>query len=260
MSAHPNDLMEITQPEAERLLREGRTVIIPTGSVEQHGPHLPCGTDTFAAVVFARAVAERIGALVVPFSPVGVTPFHMSFAGSLTLRPETFVRVLVDVADGAVRHGAERVVIMNWHEGNNDAIGMAASEIHHGLGAQVLVVQACYVAKEVAGDETGGLTHGGELEVLPVLLHDEELVHLDRATNPSPRGQGRRIDAVRRNPNVRPVLTDVRQIAPTGWYGEPGQATKEKAERIVAAIADRIAADVEEASAAMRELPEAPPA
>lgn len=257
---HPHDLMEITQPEAEALLREGRTVILPTGSVEQHGPHLPAGTDAYAALVFARAVAERIGALVVPCSPVGVTPFHMSFASSLTFRPETFVHVLYDVAASAVRHGAERVVIMNWHEGNNDAIGMAASAVHHELGAQVIVAQACYVAKELAGDETGGLTHGGELEVLPVLLADPDLVHLERATDPSPPGRGRRIDAVRRNPYVRPVLSDVRQIAPTGWYGEPHHATVEKARRLVATIADRIAADVDEASAAMAELPEVPEA
>jgi len=257
LSAHPNDLMQITQPEAEALLRGSGTVIIPTGSVEQHGPHLPCGTDTYAALVVARAVAERLGALVVPFAPVGVTPFHMGFAGSLTLRPDTFIRVLEDIAASVVRHGARRIVILNWHEGNNDAIGVAASSVHHELGAQVLVVQACYVARDLAGAETGGLTHGGELEVLPVMLFDPSLIHLERATDPSPPGKGRRIDAVRRNPNVRPVLSDVRQIAPTGWYGEPQKATVEKAERIFAAIADAIAADIEEAGAAMDELPPA---
>ncbi len=77
MASHPNDLMDITQPEAEALLQASKTVIIPTGSVEQHGPHLPCGTDWIAALVFARAVAERLGALVVPFAPMGITPFHM---------------------------------------------------------------------------------------------------------------------------------------------------------------------------------------
>ena len=258
MAPHPNDLMDITQPEAEALLRGSRTVIIPTGSVEQHGPHLPCGTDWIAALVFARAVAERLGALVVPFAPMGITPFHMGFAGTVTLRPDTFVALMLDIADSMARHGAERVVILNWHEGNSDAIGVAASRIHHELGLEVLKVEACYVARDLYGEETGGLTHGGELEVLPVLAFDPSLVHVERATNSSPPGRGRRIDAVRRNPNVRPVLHDVRQIAATGWYGAPEHATAEKAARVVAGVADRIAADVREASAAMAELPDAP--
>jgi len=112
------------------------------------------------------------------------------------------------------------------------------------------------VARDLFGEETGGLTHGGELEVLPVLAYEPALVHVDRATNPSPPGRGRRIDAVRRNPNVRPVLHDARQIAATGWYGAPEHATPEKAARVIAGVADRIAADVREASAAMAELPD----
>ena len=65
---------------------------------------------------------------------------------------------------------------------------------------------------------------------------------------------------MRRNPNVRPVLDDVRQIAATGWYGAPEHATAEKARRVIDAVAARIAADVEEASAAMAELPDVPEA
>lgn len=258
MARHPNDLMDITQPEAEALLKGSGTVIIPTGSVEQHGPHLPCGTDWVAALVFARAVAERLGALVVPFAPMGITPFHMGFAGTVTLRHETFVEVMLDLATSVARHGARRLIVMNWHEGNSDAIGVAASRIHHEVGLEVLRVETCYVARDLFGEETGGLTHGGELEVLPVLAYDASLVHLERATNASPPGRGRRIDAVRRNRNVRPVLDDVRQIAATGWYGDPQPATLEKAERVIAGVADRIAADVEEASAAMAELPDVP--
>jgi creatinine amidohydrolase len=255
---HPNDLMEIPQPEAEALLKASGTVVIPTGSVEQHGPHLPCGTDWYAALVFSRAAAERLGALVVPFAPMGITPFHMGFAGSLTLRHETFVAIMLDVAASVARHGARRLIILNWHKGNSDAIGVAASRIHSELGLEVIRVEACYVARDLVGAETGGLTHGGELEVLPVLALDPSLVHLERATNASPPGRGRRIDAVRRNPNVRPVLDDVRQIAPTGWYGAPEHATEEKARRVIDVVAERIAADVEEASAAMAELPDPP--
>ena len=65
-------------------------MILPAGSVEQHGPHLPTGTDTFAANVIGHAVAERMDGLVLPATPLGVTPMHMPFEGTLTLTPDTY--------------------------------------------------------------------------------------------------------------------------------------------------------------------------
>lgn len=251
---HPHNLMEITQPEAEALLRRSGTAIIPTGSIEQHGPHMPCGTDTYAATLIAQGVAERLGALVVPFAPMGVTPFHMGFSGTISLQPATFVQVMEDVAASLLRHGARRLVILNWHEGNTAAIGVAASQIHHRQRMQVVVAQACYVADELYGAECGGLTHAGELEVLPVMVYDASLLRLERATNSSPMSGGRKIDAIRRNRSIQPVLTDIRQIAPTGWYGDPRKATPEKARRVVDGVASQIAANVQAVWEAMAEL------
>ena len=77
MAANHN-LMEITQPEAERILRERGLVIIPTGSVEQHGPHLPTGTDYYAPLAIGRAVAPRVRGLLVPWAPLGVTPLRVN--------------------------------------------------------------------------------------------------------------------------------------------------------------------------------------
>lgn len=251
--AHPHNLMDITQPEAEALLRRTRTVVIPTGSVEQHGPHLPCGTDTYVATAIGEGVAQGLDALLVPFAPMGVTPLHMGFAGSITLRPGTFVRIMRDIAGSLSRHGAERFVILNWHEGNIPSIGVAASEIHHTLKVQTVVVQACYVADELFGVECGGLTHGGELEALPLLMYAPGLLRLERATNPSPAPQGSTIDAVRRRRSVAPILSDIRQIAPTGWYGSPQRATPERARRMMHGVVDRIVADVRAAWKALSE-------
>ena len=79
--------VEMTDPElAAALARTGR-VVLPMGSVEQHGPHLPTGTDFFAATAIALAVAEHIDALVAPLCPLGVTPMHMPYPGTVSLRP-----------------------------------------------------------------------------------------------------------------------------------------------------------------------------
>ncbi len=82
---------DLTQPEIAAQLRKNPFVILPCGSVEQHGPHLPAGTDTFAANVIAHEVAGRMDGLVLPATPFGVTPMHMPFEGTITFTPDTFM-------------------------------------------------------------------------------------------------------------------------------------------------------------------------
>ncbi len=229
-------LLKMTQPEAEALLSRSGLAIIPMGSVEQHGPHLPCGTDYLASLVIGEKVAEEVDGLLLPFCPIGVTPFHMSFAGTLTLKPQTFMAVVEDVCDSLVQHGAKRIVFLNWHEGNTSSMNLAAVSVQQRHPVRILVVQACYIAYELFGQECG-LTHGGELEVLPILAYDASLVHLERATNPSPPEQARKVDSLRRGRAAYPFLKDIREIAPTGWYGEPEGATAEKAREFLDKVA-----------------------
>ena len=82
--------------------------VIPLGSIEQHGPHLPCGTDTFAAELVAKAVAERLDALYVPFGPYGVTPIHAGHPGTINLRRSTFEALLTDICEELADHGIRR--------------------------------------------------------------------------------------------------------------------------------------------------------
>ncbi|MFQ5894770.1 MAG: creatininase family protein, partial [Nitrospinota bacterium] len=239
-------LFDLTQPEAEAILKRRGLVVLPLGSVEQHGPHLPCGTDSVASLVIGRRLAARVGGLLLPVFPLGVSPFHMSFPGTLSLEPETFISVLFDVCKSVHRHGARKFVFLNWHEGNTPALNLAAGRVQRELeGTRVLVAQAHSVAKELYGGEVG-LTHGGELEVLPVLLYDPSLVHLERATNPSPEAAARLADARRRGRAVYPILRDIREIAPTGWYGELKDVSRERAEEVVDGVAEAIARAVEE--------------
>ena len=193
--------MDLTQPEIAAQLKKHPLVILPQGSVEQHGPHLPAGTDIFAANVIAHAVAERMDGLVLPGGPLGVTPLHMPFEGTVTLSPETYMRVVIETCASA----------------------------------------ACFVAEELFGEECNGLTHGGEIETLAVLAYRPELVHIDRIDRSSDHVHGQKMDALRRTRAYQPVLTDVRSIAPTGWYGSPQFATVEKAQRMLNSVADSIA-------------------
>lgn len=236
-------LLKMTQPEAEAILKRSALAILPMGSVEQHGPHLPCGTDYLASLVIGQKVAEKVDGLLLPFCPIGVTPFHMSFVGTLTLKPQTFISIVEDICDSIIQHGARKIVFLNWHEGNTSAMNLAAVSVQQRHPVRVLVVQACYIAFELFGKECG-LTHGGELEVLPILAYEPSLVHLDRATNSSPSERAKKVDSLRRGRAAYPFLRDIREIAPTGWYGEPQKATVEKAkvflDKVAGAAADYI--------------------
>jgi len=235
---------ELTQPEIAAHLKKNPLVILPCGSVEQHGPHLPAGTDTLAATVIAHAVAERMDGLVLPATPFGVTPMHMPYEGTITLTPDTYIRVQTETCVSTARHGARQLMIVNWHEGNIPSLAIAAEALHRDHGMSVLTVQACYVAEELYGHSSGGLTHGGEIEALAVLSARPDLVHLDRIENSSDHGHGHKMDKLRRTRSYQPVLTDIRSIAPTGWFGSPQHATAEKGARMLTEIADAIAREV----------------
>jgi creatinine amidohydrolase len=242
---------ELTQPEIVAQLKKHPLVILPVGSVEQHGPHLPTGTDTLAANVIAHRVAELMDGLVLPATPFGVTPMHMPFEGTITFTPDTFMRVVIETCGSTAKHGARYLMLLNWHEGNIPSLAIAAEALHREHGMTVVTVQACYVAEELYGGSCNGLTHGGEIEALAVLASRPDLVHLDRIDYSSDHSHGHRMDKLRRTRSYQPVLTDIRSIAPTGWFGSPQHATADKGRRMLADIAEAIA---KEAGAIYRQL------
>ena len=103
---------DLTSQEIGTALSATSILCLAMGSMEQHGPHLPTGTDTLAANVIAHAVAERMDALVLPATPFGVTPMHMPFEGTITLTPETYQRVVVETCESTAKHGAKRLLIL----------------------------------------------------------------------------------------------------------------------------------------------------
>ncbi|MEW5984570.1 MAG: creatininase family protein [Acidobacteriota bacterium] len=238
--------IELTQPEIAASLARHPLVILPTGSVEQHGPHLPTGTDTFAAQVIAHAVAERMDALVLPGAPMGVTPMHMPFEGTISLTPDTYMRLVIETCATTAQHGAKYLLILNWHEGNISSLAIAAEALHRQHGMIVVTAQACYVAAELFGPTCGGLTHGGEIEAMAALAFRPDLVRLDRVSDSSDHGLGHTMDKLRRTRSFQPVLTDIRSIAPTGWYGAPQAATEKRGRQMVEAIAEAIAKEATE--------------
>jgi len=244
----------LTQPEVAAQLANNPLIILPAGSVEQHGPHLPAGTDIFAANIIAERVAEKMDGLVVPGGPLGVTPFHMPYEATITLSHETYIRVVYETCQSLAQHGAKQLMLINWHEGNSSSLAIAAERLHRECGLSVLTVQACYVASELYGPTSGGLTHGGEIETLAILAAYPELVHLDRIEGSSDHQHGSKMDKLRRTRSYQPVLTDIRTIAPTGWYGDPSRATIEKGTQMLEDLGAAIASEATEIFSLLEEV------
>lgn len=260
MTTNGNDgihLAELTQPEAERRLRGG-TVVLVTGSVEQHGGHLPLGTDAYAALTVGERVAQRIDAPLLPLSPVGVAPYHLPWPGSLSLRPETFVNLLVDVCDGLAAAGVSRVVVVNWHEGNTPSIRLGADEVQRRLPLRVVVVESHIITNSLFPDEME-FTHAGAMETAAVLASRPELVHLDQLRPGSDVDAGNAGHALFRRRDIFPVLRDFREVASEGWYGSPQTITQERAEEIFQAVADYVVEGLESVLTALTAFDEAAP-
>ena len=109
-------LSEKTWCEIEGM--KDKKVIIPIGSIEQHGPHLPLSTDSLLVEEIARKVGERTGCLVTPTIRFGISEEHMDFRGTITLSPETFKAMVLDICTSLQRHGFNRQYIINYHGGN----------------------------------------------------------------------------------------------------------------------------------------------
>ena len=163
-------------------------MIVPAGSTEAHGPHMPLDTDTHQADTVARLLAERVGALVAPALPYGYAEMWMGFPGTITLSPETFQTVLAEVCGSLVRGGFRRVLILNGHRPNGTSVDVAARRVvdEHGATHPVQITAVSYWEPSAAElhalrrSEVGGMGHACELETSFQLAHRPHLVHMER--------------------------------------------------------------------------------
>jgi creatinine amidohydrolase len=198
--------------------------VLPLGSTEYHGDHLPFGTDTLVAESLAEAVSQRVGGMLcLPALPFGMSRHYFSFPLSITLSTETQIHVIKEVIDSLNQQGLRRLLIINGHDGNLPAIEAATREyrVDH-PEMRVAVLDAWWVtAAELLPKGTfeawGGLGHAGEGETSIMLKVAPELVNLSRA-----RGH---IPTLPEHVQVKWLF---KEITPFGVTGDPTKATSEK--------------------------------
>lgn len=132
-------LEDMIWPEVEEALSDIEIAIVPVGSCEQHGPNTTFVTDTARAYAFAKLLGERMGRQLLVCPPVGygVSTHHMMFPGTITLRCETYIHVLEDIAIALHAHQIPRIVFLNGHGGNNGSLNVAITDLKykHGIDA-----------------------------------------------------------------------------------------------------------------------------
>jgi len=180
-----------TLPEVESFLRAHPYAILPLGSTEQHGPHLPLATDTLLASAFCDRLAEKSGGLVLPAVPLGYSWTWRDLPGTLTLRFDTLLEVVRDIAESLARSGVRALCTVTGHEANRGPLKYALREriVDH---VDIGVLNLFYPGMERILEEAdspawrGALLHADEVETSMMLATHPELVHGDRAVRDYP--------------------------------------------------------------------------
>jgi creatinine amidohydrolase len=180
-------LGEMTNPEVIAFLEKHQTVIVPTGAVEQHGPHGPLLTDVLIPTEIARRVAPRIGALVAPPINYALSYPHVGFPGMMHIRIPTFMALVEDLCVSFANSGFRRIIFLNGHYDNTYAIAYACANAQERLPknmAQAFPINYwdAFTAEDI--DEFSGLKNGLHAnlgETSAVLRINPALVDMDRA-------------------------------------------------------------------------------
>jgi creatinine amidohydrolase len=236
-------LDELTRAEA-RALAPDALVILPVGATEQHGPHLPVGTDRMIVEHVARAAAAelagQIPVVVAPTMPFGSSHHHVPFGGTLSLGSETYYRAMGDLAETLIASGFRRIFILNGHGGNSELIQLVARDLALKHTANLAAAPYWTIAWEALLAERAHLAaglpgHAGTFETSLILALRPDLVR-----EPRPHRDG-------------PVDTDPRGFAlyrseQHGWWQQidgytdsPDQADAERGQRYLAAIIREVA-------------------
>ncbi|HCL79743.1 MAG TPA: creatininase [Synergistaceae bacterium] len=129
---------EMTWPEVQRELDHVKVAVVPVGSCEQHGPNTTFTTDTDRAYEFCKLLGDRVGGKILIFPPFGygISMHHMDFPATVTLRVETMIHALTDIAESIGKHGIKKILYVNGHGGNRFVLDAVVNTLKYEYGIE----------------------------------------------------------------------------------------------------------------------------
>lgn len=248
-------LQDMTWQEAKEAFKTTKLAIIPTGSMEQHGPHLPLGTDFIIADYLAKEVAKKTEAIVTPTIPVGFAEYHQDFEGTLSIPTNVLTACYQSVVDSLITYGITHVLFINGHGGNGAALTAVCRNLRN-RGVPAVFVQWFQITDGLK-PEWGLTGHGDVSETSIMLAISGENVHLDKAAAPKNKNQTEKIrtldltrlkfgpgvvNAYLRSSDVSDTgdLLEYGHSSNTAYEKSPAEATAENGQEIINAVVDYI--------------------
>lgn len=181
-----NYLPHMTVPEVQDFLKRSDMVIIPIAAMEQHGLHLPIGTDFLNGVERCKLIAQQRDILVAPVLMAGQSPYHMGFVGTIALKSETIIQVHMEAIESLIQHGFKRFIIMNAHGGNRALSTLLVDKVNQttsGIAVDFSDAISPFIERSPSSSSSPKMfdRHGGTPETSASLYLIPSLVQLDKA-------------------------------------------------------------------------------
>jgi len=223
-------IVNYTSDDFKKNLDKTDIVIIPVGSVEAHGHHLPLGTDIFSPRLFCKMIEEKISneVWIAPEIPYGQSYDLSIYPGTIHIPSDILSEYLYAVGKSMYENGLKKIIFLNGHGGNINALNLASEKLFQ-LGADVLTINWWLDFSREILTITQGQGHAGEDETSAILYYDEKLVQMDKATKNF------------KKPLYRIYFKDRGKILyENAMSGDATLATKEKGKEIFNLLIDKI--------------------
>ena len=266
--AEPWRYEKLTWPEINEAIEAQKVVVVPVGSIEQHGPHLPLDVDVVCPTGIARAAARQVpdDLLVMPTLIHGYTAHVMDFPGTINIHWEHFINYVLDVGKSLAYHGFKKIILLNGHGSNVPNLDLVGRRMNLETDAeciaaswwQLLTVDPEFLPNWRESRFPGGCAHAGELETSVYLYLDGDHVRRDKiadgdiAFNVKAPSEFRWVDLFAAGPGT--PISWTASYSDTGVLGQATLASAAKGECAVAEAARQLGAMVRE----FRELPRPP--
>lgn len=226
--------------DVEELLKKTKLILVPTGSIEQHGPHLPLYSDVAAPLEVSILVAKQLGTIVAPPIRPGVSAHHLPFPGTITLSAQTFIAVVKDYASSLASHGFGPIVFINGHGGNSSALSIATAESRNELSPAKVI--GCnwwdFIPRELGpGISFDDGFHANAQETSWIMYLRPEQVKIERAKREMPEAT----DAIKMSESFyTSTFRTFKDVTSSGILGDATKADKEWGKKMIEGAARNI--------------------